>query len=58
MNVKNLILEKAECHPQRPAIIFEDREISFSQLKNDSFRLANYLINIDMAVIVHPSTLI
>jgi long-chain acyl-CoA synthetase len=45
MNVRNLILDKAERFPQKPAIIFEDKEINFLRLKDDSFRFANYLIN-------------
>ena len=45
MDIKKLLIKQAQAWPQKSAIIFEDKEISFSQLKNDSFRFANYLIN-------------
>jgi len=45
MDIKKLLIKQAQAWPQKSAIIFEDREISFLQLKNDSFRFANYLIS-------------
>lgn len=45
MNIKKLLIKQAQARPQKPAVIFEGKEISFSQLKEASFRFANYFIN-------------
>ena len=45
MNIKQLLLKQAQNHPQKPAIIFEDSQISFSQLKEASFGVANCLLS-------------
>src|SRR3989338_2369623 len=43
MNVKLILEETARRFPQRPAVIFKEEKISFSKLKDQSFRLANVL---------------
>lgn len=43
MDIAKALLETAEKFPNKPAIIFKDKPISFSSLKNDSFKLANSL---------------
>ena len=45
MQVNKLIIQQAENYSQKAAIIFADQEISFTELKNSSFQLANYLVN-------------
>ncbi|UCC95868.1 MAG: AMP-binding protein [Candidatus Omnitrophota bacterium] len=45
MNVKELLKEQARYHPNKTAIIFEDTHTSFTQLRDSSFRFANYLID-------------
>ena len=42
MDIKKLLIEQAS---GRPAIIFKDKEISFSELRDKSFRLANGLLD-------------
>jgi len=44
MNIKELLTKQAQNCPQKPAIIFEDKQISFSLLKEASFKIANYLL--------------
>jgi acyl-CoA synthetase (AMP-forming)/AMP-acid ligase II len=44
MNIKELVIKQASLYPHKPAILFEDKQISFSQLKEVSFRVANHLI--------------
>ncbi|MDP2922422.1 MAG: class I adenylate-forming enzyme family protein [Candidatus Omnitrophota bacterium] len=46
MNIKELLTKQASLYPEKPAIIFEDKVITFSQLKEPSFRLANYFYNL------------
>lgn len=43
VNIAQLLEEKAKCFPTKPAIIFRDLPITFKQLKETSFRLANGL---------------
>ena len=43
MDFKELLLRQAKNFPNKPAIIFRERKISFSSLKNSSFKIANYL---------------
>ncbi|MFA6281904.1 MAG: AMP-binding protein [Candidatus Omnitrophota bacterium] len=42
MNIKELLIQQAANFPEKPAIIFEGKEISFLSLKDESFKLANY----------------
>jgi len=44
MNMKELIKKESLTVPDKPAVIYEDKHISFFQLKEDSFKLANYFI--------------
>lgn len=46
MNIAKLLEDKAKDFPDKPAIIFKDRPITFDQLKDSSFKLANSLINL------------
>jgi acyl-CoA synthetase (AMP-forming)/AMP-acid ligase II len=45
MNVKQFLTENSYLHAQKPAIIFDDKTITFSELKEPAFKLANYLYN-------------
>ncbi len=45
MNIKNLLLEKAEKFPLKPSIIFEDKTITFKELKESVFLFSQYLLN-------------
>ncbi|MFA5270752.1 MAG: AMP-binding protein [Candidatus Omnitrophota bacterium] len=42
MNIKELLIQQASNFPQKPAIIFEGKAISFLELKDASFKIANY----------------
>jgi len=44
MNVRELIKKESFTVPERTAVIYEDKHISFFQLKENSFKLANYFI--------------
>ncbi len=46
MNVAEILEAKAKTLSQKPAIIFKDQKISFSQLKDYSFKLADSLIKL------------
>ncbi len=46
MDAAKLLINIAERFPDKPAIIFRDKPISFSELKESSFRLANSLTKI------------
>ena len=46
MNISYLLKRNAKQFPQKPAIIFKDNPISFEQLKNTVFRLANGLADL------------
>ncbi|UCD15625.1 MAG: acyl--CoA ligase [Candidatus Omnitrophota bacterium] len=61
MNVKDLVLKQAYFYPQKTAIVFGDKEISFSQLRDASFKLSNYLANLgikkeDKVAVFLPNT--
>jgi len=43
MDVAKTLISTTERFPDKPAIIFKDKPISFSQLKDNSFKLANSL---------------
>ncbi|MCP4653408.1 MAG: acyl--CoA ligase [Candidatus Omnitrophica bacterium] len=43
MNIKELLVKQAENYPKKSAILFEDRTITYLQLKEASFRVANHL---------------
>tara|TARA_B100000315_G_C14592979_1_gene596963 strand:- start:2974 stop:4479 length:1506 start_codon:yes stop_codon:yes gene_type:complete len=44
MTVQELLTEQAKIRPQRGAVFFEGKDISFLELKETSFKLANYLL--------------
>ncbi len=44
MNVKELLKKQNLVVPDKAALVYEDKEVSFSRLKEDSFKLANYFI--------------
>jgi acyl-CoA synthetase (AMP-forming)/AMP-acid ligase II len=46
MSIVQLLESKAKEFPDKPTIIFKDQPITFSQLKDESFKLANSLINL------------
>ena len=46
MSIVQLLESKAKEFPDKPTIIFKDQHITFSQLKDESFKLANSLINL------------
>jgi len=48
MNIKSLLIKQAQDHPQKPAVIFEGRIITFSQVKDSSFKLANHLLKLGL----------
>lgn len=45
MNVKKLLVDNSYLYAHNPAIIFEDKTITFSELKEPVFKLANYFYN-------------
>jgi len=46
MDIVKLLETQAQKYPQRPAIIFQGQTITFSQVKESSFKLANSLIKL------------
>lgn len=44
MRIKDLIKKQADSFPEKPAIIFQDRVITFSELRDNVFRLAQSLL--------------
>jgi len=48
MDVAKLLEEKKKLFSDKPAVIFKDQPITFSQLRDLSFRLANSLINLGL----------
>jgi len=48
MNIKKLLIKQAKQSPDKSAIVFKDEVITFSQLKDTSFRFANYLLKSDI----------
>lgn len=45
MNIKELLVKQSSKHPEKRAIVFEDKQITFPQLKSNSFKIANYLLS-------------
>jgi acyl-CoA synthetase (AMP-forming)/AMP-acid ligase II len=48
MNVAELLENWAKKFPDKPAIIFQDKAITFSQLRNNSFKLSNALLDLGL----------
>ena len=48
MNIGKILAQQAQVSPDKPAIIFEDNSITFSELKNASFKLAGYFSQLDI----------
>jgi acyl-CoA synthetase (AMP-forming)/AMP-acid ligase II len=46
MDVPKLLTKNAESFPDKAAIIFKDQSITFAQLRDSTFKLANSLINL------------
>jgi acyl-CoA synthetase (AMP-forming)/AMP-acid ligase II len=46
VNIKELLVKQASSFPQKPAIIFEEEKITFPQLRDFSFKLANHLLSL------------
>lgn len=44
MNIRDSLLKQADKKSQKTALIFEDKQFNFSQLKDTSFKLANYFL--------------
>lgn len=44
MNVVEFLVKQGEKFPQKAAILFQDRAITFSQLRDSAFKFTNYLI--------------
>ncbi|MFC1514834.1 class I adenylate-forming enzyme family protein [Candidatus Omnitrophota bacterium] len=42
MDIRQILIEKAEKYPNKTAVVFEDSRISFSQLKDQVFKVAGY----------------
>ncbi len=43
MNFKEFIIRKAQIHPSKPAVVFKGRKVDFRSLKDNVFKLANFL---------------
>lgn len=50
MNVKNLLAEQAQKFAEKTALSFEEKEFNFFQIKEHSFKLANYLLDSGVSV--------
>jgi len=46
MNIAQNLIDRAKEFPQKPALIFKDKPLTFTQLKDISFKFANSLINL------------
>ena len=46
MNVRELLTKQAEKYPQKSAILFQGKAITFPEVRGCSFKLANYLLKI------------
>lgn len=44
MDIKNTLFKQSQKYPDKAAIIFEGKTITFLELKDNSFRIANYLL--------------
>jgi len=61
MNIRELLTKQAEKYPQKSAILFQGKAITFPEARDFSFKLANYLLNIgvrssDKVAIFLPNT--
>ena len=61
MNIRELLTKQAKRYPQKSAILFQGKAITFPQLRDSSFKLANYLLKIgvgssDKVAIFLPNT--
>ncbi len=61
MNIRELLTKQAEKYPQKSAILFQGKAITFSEVRDSSFKLANYLLKIgvnssDKVAIFSPNT--
>ena len=41
-NIREIVDQQAQAHPDKPAIIFRDQPVTFSELREKVFRLANH----------------
>ena len=48
MDARQLLIKQAQDYPQKPAVVFLKRQLNFSQLKQESFRVANYLLSLGL----------
>lgn len=46
MDIQALLIKQAKLFPEKPAVIFEGQSANFPRLKENSFKLANYLLNL------------
>lgn len=46
MDIKSLLLKQAKFNPQKPAVIFQERIITFLEIKDAAFKLADYFISL------------
>jgi acyl-CoA synthetase (AMP-forming)/AMP-acid ligase II len=44
MNIKELLSKSASLYSDKPAVIFEEKRFTFSEVRDCSFKLANYLL--------------
>ncbi|RKY28930.1 MAG: long-chain fatty acid--CoA ligase, partial [Candidatus Omnitrophota bacterium] len=51
MNIREYLIRNGKDYPSKPGVIFKDKEITFSSLKEAVFKLANFLRKQG----VHPS---
>ncbi len=61
MNIRELLTKQAEKYPQKSAILFQGKAITFPEVRDSSFKLANYLLKIgvssgDKVAIFLPNT--
>lgn len=61
MNIRELLTKQAKRYPQKSAILFKDKAITFPQVRDSSFKLANYFLKIgvsssDKVAIFLPNT--
>jgi len=48
MNVKEVLINNAENYPKKLALIFKDEPINFLELKERAFKLANFLLGLNL----------
>ncbi|MCF7888350.1 MAG: AMP-binding protein, partial [Candidatus Omnitrophica bacterium] len=49
MQIAELLVKQSKKYSQKPAFIWKDDLVSFTQLKDKSFSLANYLLELEPA---------